>query len=257
MEHIKQRSNDWHAWRAEGIGGSEIAAVLNESNYMTRYQLWALKTGRAKPFEGNPRTDRGNRLEPVARAKFEFEFGIEMPEAAFVHPKFPECRVSLDGYSIPEDAVLEIKCNSVQKHAVALSGKVPAEHIPQVQYQLAVSGAKRVYYYSFDGENGACVVVEPDLEYQAKLIEAARHFWSEHVLKNVAPSLTDRDYLILEDEDSRQLFNKLKVVELQRIQLLERAEKLLERNPRIECMDVQVFRRLQKPTGDVMVRVLK
>ena len=38
-------TSDWHAARANGIGGSEIAAVLGLSPYESRFSLWHRKKG--------------------------------------------------------------------------------------------------------------------------------------------------------------------------------------------------------------------
>ena len=35
----------WHAARATGIGGSDIAAIMGESSWKSPYDIWMAKTG--------------------------------------------------------------------------------------------------------------------------------------------------------------------------------------------------------------------
>lgn len=59
-------SPEWHALRAEGIGASEVAAVLGLSPWQSRFNLWHVKAGNiTETFSGNAETSWGNRLEPV------------------------------------------------------------------------------------------------------------------------------------------------------------------------------------------------
>ncbi len=60
----------WHAARANGIGGSEIAAVLGLSPYESRFSLWHRKKGLISPAEENPVMYWGTALEPVICAEF-------------------------------------------------------------------------------------------------------------------------------------------------------------------------------------------
>ena len=63
-------SPQWHAARANGIGGSEIAAVLGLSPYESRFSLWHRKKGLISPAEENPVMYWGTALEPVICAEF-------------------------------------------------------------------------------------------------------------------------------------------------------------------------------------------
>lgn len=60
----------WHAARANGLGGSEIAAVLGLSPWESRFSLWHRKAGVVGPVEESPEMEWGKRLEPVILAKF-------------------------------------------------------------------------------------------------------------------------------------------------------------------------------------------
>jgi putative phage-type endonuclease len=68
--HFKHGSPEWHAARMDGIGGSEIAAILSLSKWESHFSLWHRKQGRIPDRPENPDTEWGTRLEPVILQKF-------------------------------------------------------------------------------------------------------------------------------------------------------------------------------------------
>ncbi|MFJ8538111.1 YqaJ viral recombinase family protein [Streptomyces sp. NPDC093591] len=67
----------WHAARANGIGGSEIAAVLGLSPHESRFSLWHRKKGLIGPVEESPQMRWGKKHEPTICDEF-----------AELHPEF-------------------------------------------------------------------------------------------------------------------------------------------------------------------------
>lgn len=63
-------SDPWHAARANGLGGSEIAAVLGLSPFESRFSLWHRKAGAVGPVEETPEMEWGKRLEGAIAKKF-------------------------------------------------------------------------------------------------------------------------------------------------------------------------------------------
>ncbi|MFF1958016.1 YqaJ viral recombinase family protein [Streptomyces sp. NPDC058220] len=61
---------EWHAARANGIGGSEIAAVLGLSPYESRFSLWHRKKGLVAPVEETAVMYWGKVHEPQICAEF-------------------------------------------------------------------------------------------------------------------------------------------------------------------------------------------
>lgn len=186
---MDQRTTDWHKWRALGIGASEAAAIMGVSPYMTIVDLYEQKVGLKPGFKGNWATERGNLLEPKARADYELRHEIEAPPALVVHSKYDYLRASLDGYNPERGIVLEIKCPGEKDHKLALEGKVPVHYYPQVQHQLMVTAAQIGHYYSFKGERGVLVEVKPDWDYMQELLRKEIEFWLENVCKRLSPQL--------------------------------------------------------------------
>jgi putative phage-type endonuclease len=69
-------SEEWHAARANGIGGSEIAAVMGLSPYESRFSLWHRKKGLITPTEENDVMYWGKRHEPTICD----EFALQHPD---------------------------------------------------------------------------------------------------------------------------------------------------------------------------------
>lgn len=61
---------EWHAARANGIGGSEVAAVLGISPFESRFSLYHRKAGTIGPVAENDAMRCGKLLEPVIRDVF-------------------------------------------------------------------------------------------------------------------------------------------------------------------------------------------
>lgn len=107
-------SPEWHHARRNGLGGSEIAAVLGLSPYESRFTLHHRKAGLAGPQEENSEMEWGKRLEPVIADKF----ADEHPDrplhrtGVWCHPERPWQICSPDRFiGDPEhpDDLLEIK----------------------------------------------------------------------------------------------------------------------------------------------------
>ncbi|MCR8574731.1 YqaJ viral recombinase family protein [Streptomyces sp. Isolate_219] len=76
--HFEPGSDEWHAARWRGIGGSEIAAVLGISPYESRFSLWHRKQGLIEPVAESEEMYWGKVHEPGICARF-----------AELHPEHP------------------------------------------------------------------------------------------------------------------------------------------------------------------------
>lgn len=202
---MDQRTDNWHAWRNGGIGSSDAPVIMGVSPWRTPYELWEEKTGRVQRDQTpNWAADRGNQLEPIARARYELECDIEMGPALCQHNELPMLRASMDGWNPAHARGLEIKCPGLGDHETAESGRVPEKYWPQLQHQFLVSGAAFIDYYSYYvpkdalGESGRGRKVEtrPDPDYIRQLLLAELTFWG-HVTSGIPPALTDRDFKLI------------------------------------------------------------
>lgn len=206
---MEQKTQSWHEWRNKGLGASDAPIVMDVSPWTTPYQLWEYKTGRAVRSDGNWATQRGNDMEPRARASLELKLNMDFPAVLMEHAEFPFMRASLDGWNAENRIVLEIKCPGKEDHDKAANGQIPEKYYPQLQHQLFVSGASFAYYYSYsEDENkvatGYLVQVTNDIDYQKKLFDKMLKFW-KCVQEDKEPVLTDKDYKTIRNDDVRSL----------------------------------------------------
>lgn len=70
-------SPEWHAARADSLGGSEVAAVLGLSPWQSPFSLWHAKRN-GWISDANPEMEWGHYLEPALLAWFEDHHGCQL-----------------------------------------------------------------------------------------------------------------------------------------------------------------------------------
>jgi len=207
----KQQGEEWHAWRAKGIGASEAPAVLGECDFTTRLQLWERKTGRTKPEKTNWAMQRGIDAERRIRALYELRTGIDADPVLGYHDEYPFMRASFDGLNEGASRVIEFKYPSQEKHEIAKCGGVPKTYHAQLQHQLFVSGAETVDYVSYDGKSIIIVSVKPDYKFMERLLKECTEFWAL-VQTDTPPELSTKDYKVIKSKkllDLAELYIKI------------------------------------------------
>ena len=130
-------------------------------------------TGELPEFYTNSAMERGNELEPAAKALYEFTYGVEVSEVGLcLHDEF-ECGASPDGL-VGDDGGLEIKCPLPHNHIAYLrAGEAPGKYIPQIQGCLWITGREWWDFMSYHPAMEDLIVrVYRDDEYIKKLADA-------------------------------------------------------------------------------------
>jgi putative phage-type endonuclease len=179
---IKQGTPEWLRWREDGLGSSDIPAVLGISPWKTPQDLLMTKAHRIAGPPPNAAMLRGSQMEPLIRETYQRESYIHWPAATFQHEDYPFMLASLDGFNEELNVTAEFKAPNKYDHYSAVNGEVPEKYVPQCQHILLVTGAYQLHYVSrFNNENAA-VLVKPDPDYHEMLIEKETEFWNK-VLK--------------------------------------------------------------------------
>ena len=130
-------------------------------------------TGELPEFFKSEAMERGNELEPHAKASYEFTHDVDVVEVGLcLHDEY-ECGASPDGL-IGEDGGIEIKCPLPHTHVAYLrAGEVPSKYIPQIQGCMWITGRKWWDFMSYHPAMENLIVrVERDDEYIQKLADA-------------------------------------------------------------------------------------
>lgn len=153
IEMIQLESREaWLANRMNGLGGSEISAVIGCNPYLDNVTLWELKTGRKQPedISDKPYVKYGTQAEMHLRGLFRLDFPEYTVEYidnnSFKNDRFPWAQASLDGWLTDKDGrkgILEIKTTEVlnSMHKEKWKNAIPQNYYCQVLFYMAVTEA--------------------------------------------------------------------------------------------------------------------
>jgi len=210
---LEQGSSAWHEWRAEGIGGSEVAIIMGISPWKTAYELWEQKLGKRNTDNAsNFITDKGHRLEPKIRAMYEIQSGNTAAPCLVMREDKPEHRASLDGRDPEKRICVEMKfVGAGEKWELAKDGKLPDYYYAQVQWQLYVTGDQYADYVAYNEKENKIIIikVDPDIEFIKGMLKEVTKFW-KLVQTKKEPPLTDRDWKNVRSKDLGDKIDKLK-----------------------------------------------
>jgi len=192
--NLIQGSEAWLIWRREHVTATDASVILRKNPYKDPFDLWQEKLEMVPKGDVTAAMQRGTDLEPVARALAIKVTGIEFYPAVVECDDRPWQVASLDGLSPCLKYILEIKCPNEATHVFALQEGIHNYYMAQMQHQLAVTGAECCYYMSYRPENAkpyAIIIVEPDEEYIADLIEEEHKFFVENMCQMKQPEKLD------------------------------------------------------------------
>jgi len=203
--NLEQGTQEWLQWRKTGVTASEIAAILGLSPYKTAWQVWAEKTGLVEPedLSANPHVANGVRLEDVARQFFEQQHDDVLLPVCVESEEHPFLKASLDGLSM-NNMPVELKVPSEPTwNQISASGENSNAYklyYPQVQHQLAVTGAEKGWLVFYrDNESQEFVILRDDAMI-AEIIQKADTFWKS-VMQGKEPAKDpERDFFHPKDD---------------------------------------------------------
>ena len=181
-----QNSPEWTRARCGLVTASRFKDVLAKGEGKTRDRY--LRDLAAEIIRGYPEPEtytnaymeRGHAIEDDARQQFAFEHAVEPVRVGFI--RRPELRAGCSPDSlIGDDGGLEIKTalGHIQFERLE-SGKLPSEHVAQVQGSMWITGRKWWSFVSFSPDMPLFHIrVERDDAYIAKLAEAVTAFTEE------------------------------------------------------------------------------
>lgn len=196
---------EWHAWRQQGIGGSDApvlagdAGIVQKAKWMDSIQaLWEMKTGKRGPKPANPAMLRGRKYEEAARIAYEKSTRNLVNSAFGENDKWPYVRASFDGLSFDNDLIVEIKVPGDRTMQMVREGSIPEYYLPQLAHQAVVAWGEPgpswqgniCHFVAYVPETGELVRLDASILRLADiahgLLEAESRFW-EFVRLDVLP----------------------------------------------------------------------
>ena len=204
---IKTTSREeWLEERNKSLGGSDMGSVLGMNEYSSPYTVWAEKTGKLPPFEGNEWTKLGNDLEDYVAKRFCEASGLKVinDKATWRNDKYPHLHANIDRKVVGMKAGVECKLTSELNAKKYKDGEFPDRFYAQCVEYLCVTEFKKWFLVVLIYGKGikiyqmtripndvvpewceASVYVD-DTEIEA-LAKAGNDFWVNHVETNIPP----------------------------------------------------------------------
>ena len=157
----EQGSHEWHLERYGKIGGTALKSLMIKKPIETSALFLELISKASEDFELDPGyisddMQRGNDLEPLARAEANEYTGLEFKEYGWCeNEEHPLSGCSPDGFTEDKKNGLEIKCPSGKTHSKYLMDNVlPDEYFWQcINYFLVNKDMEKLYFVSYRPEN--------------------------------------------------------------------------------------------------------
>lgn len=173
---------EWLAYRRRGIGGSDAAAVLGISPFMTGRDLYYDKLGisAAADDENWVAKEIGHRLEPLVAEIFSKRTGLKVFQKKFMfqHPQYPWMLADLDYLvELPDGSIAILECktstsNSSENWWYAGKEIVPAYYESQGRHYMAVMNYGKTFFCCLFTDTREAIIrsIDRDMAYEEELI---------------------------------------------------------------------------------------
>ena len=200
----------WKRWRKKGIGGSDVAAVLNISPFRTKRDLYYDKTDTKNAISDDEDNwvakQVGHLLEDLVAKIFAKKTGyrIWQEKKMFYHPLYPFMLADIDYKFETEDrkvGILECKSAHYLAKEKWVDGRIPIHYEYQVRHYMAVNNINVAYIACLFGNNESDFIfykIERDLDIEEMLINEEMAFWNDCVLTKNPPEYVESADLALE-----------------------------------------------------------
>lgn len=175
---LEQGSKEWFDLRKTKPMTSSNAGAIIAAGIGLRKLCFPVLNKEAKYFT-NSHIERGNRLEPIARAFYESATGSKVKEVGFVYNNdISEHSGSSPDGLVGEKGLIEIKCPNNKKYELMLEDfdkgkfKVEVKYYNQMQHQILMTGREWCDYVVYNESSEFPMIVYrvfPDLFVQEKL----------------------------------------------------------------------------------------
>jgi len=191
----------WREARQQGMGGSDIAAILGMDGHGGALRVWLDKTGQA-PERRDARLERsarrGHALEGLVSEFFAEESGLTVLDApgTLQHLDHPHWIANPDRFTVaPDDqarddlGVLECKTRTWRSARVEnwRGDEAPDGPALQAHWYMTVTGLRFAYVAGLIDDDLTWFRLERDDELCVMLADAVDRFWHDHVLAGLPP----------------------------------------------------------------------
>lgn len=176
---LDQGTEDWHRWRAQGLGASDAPTIMGENPWKTRDDLLHEKIHNIRT-PGNAAMARGVALEPEARRAYERRAGAKFLPVCLQSTIHEWQLASIDGLAEDHSRVVEIKCGESVYRRSSTSKQVPDYYVGQLQHILAVTGLPEIDFWCYLPDLPEVHLrMARDERYIKRMLQEEERFWGE------------------------------------------------------------------------------
>lgn len=183
--------------RRQGLGASDIPAILGASPWSGEHDVYSAKLGLAAPFYMTERMEWGLRNEPIVAEKFRElhpELLWEDAQETLTHPDDPIAMATPDGFARAADGtlyVVQIKtAGSFDGWGEPGTQLVPRHYRLQVLWEMYVTGAAGAFIpvkFEVYGSSFREYFIPRDNAEIACIVESAHAWWERRIIRGEAP----------------------------------------------------------------------
>ena len=217
------------ATRRQGIGGSDIAAILGLSQFKTALDVYLSKTTE-QPEQQGEHLYWGHALENPIIDRFVQDTGalvIRQPEMRR-HPDYKWAIANADALIVDNKTASAYKTQDWGSDG----DNVPIEYIAQVQWYMEIFNVDCAHIaVLIGGRDYRQYTIERDRELAADLLARGKEFWGNHVLKNIPPqaqNAADVQKLFPQDDGDNQQADTETLIAYNTLRSLKEQEKALK-----------------------------
>lgn len=184
----------------KAIGGSDISAICGTHPYKTPYLVWCDKTSDKVESVNNEHTKFGNILEDLILKTFseKLKLGLGGTQRKFVSEKLDYCLAYVDAIAFshnPEYKEFIVSAKNTSKEVDPYM--LPNYWVEQINWEMGLSGIHEGYItWLSKGYNHDYSKVVFDADLFDEQLQHAEYFWTEFVLKNIAPPPFDSSDIV-------------------------------------------------------------
>ena len=198
---------EWLEARKNGIGGSEIAAIMGKNPWETPLSVYLRTTGMIEEKEQTEAMYFGVALEDFVANEFVRRTGHEVVKETHIlaHPVYEFMLANVDRIVVHEDGNGVLECKNVSAYqADNWKDGAPEHYVYQLQWYLGITGLKYGFIAALiGGQKFAVFQYDRDDSLIDEMHKAASDFWFNHVMEKVQPDISANDGDVLD-----QMFNE-------------------------------------------------
>jgi len=228
-------NQDFSVDRSKYIGGSDIGAILGLSRFKSPLEVWMEKTGKeTKRLDSLP-LRFGSFAESFVASEYARSTGFELihDESIYIHPQHSFMSAHVDRFVLEDGSPSPtriLECKTANPFTSGDWGEVGSDEVPmsylcQCIWYMAITNINKVDLAVLFGNSDFRIYeISRNLELETVILQKANHFWTDYVLKDIAPpaqSEADCQALFSKGDPAKSVEAKVQTLELtQRLKLL-------------------------------------